>query len=162
VDEIEDPVPARIHARDQVRPSHWALRRNAGRQAPERSLRGQPGKVRHLALGHEPREQIRVKPVYTEDDQLSGANRSSPSALAGEKQAQTHGAHSQQAQQTKTFSDGRGHYKYDLQVRSSNMVRLHGGGVEPYWLTLGRDHDITTRLEIPGSRYIDCTLHLLS
>src|SRR5208282_5877693 len=47
VDEIEDSVPARIQSRNQVRPRHRALRRDARRQAPERSLRLQPRKVRH-------------------------------------------------------------------------------------------------------------------
>ena len=38
MDEIEDPMAAGIHSRNQVRPGHRALRRNAGRQAAERSL----------------------------------------------------------------------------------------------------------------------------
>src|SRR6266849_6670393 len=107
--EIKDSVPARIHARNQVRPRHRALWRDAGRQTPERSLLGQPGKVRHLALRHELREQVRIEPVDTEDDQLLRSNRSAPRVMAGEQQAQTRGAQSQQACQTKTFSEGRGH-----------------------------------------------------
>src|SRR6202171_5148312 len=102
VDEIKDAVPAGIHARNQVRPCHRALWRNAGRQTPERSLLGQPGEVRHLALRHELREQVRVEPVDAEDDQLPGLNRSAPRVMAGEKQAQTRGTQSQQAYQTKT------------------------------------------------------------
>src|SRR5258708_8140467 len=91
VNEIKDSVPTGIHSRDQVRPCHRALRRDAGRQTPERSLLGQPGKVRHLALRHELREQVRVEPVYTEDDQPTGADRSDPRATARAKQAQTRG-----------------------------------------------------------------------
>ncbi len=85
VDEIEDSVPAGIHSRNQVRPRHRALRRDACRQPPERSLLGQPGKVRQFALRHELREQVGVEPVDTKDDQLPGANRSVPRVMAGEK-----------------------------------------------------------------------------
>ena len=98
MNEIKDAVPARIHAGDQVRPCHRTLRRDAGSEQTERSFLYEGGEVRHLALGHERREQIRVEPVNTEDDQLPGANRPAARALAGEKQAHTRGAHSQQAQ----------------------------------------------------------------
>ena len=111
VDEIKNSVPAGIHARNQVRPSHRALRWDAGRQTAERSLLGQTGEVRHLPLCHELREQVRVEPVNTEDDQLPGRNRSAPRVTAREKQARTRGTQSQQAQQTKTFSGGRGHFE---------------------------------------------------
>ena len=111
MDEIKDSVPAGIHSRDQVRPCHRALRRDAGRQTAERSLLGQPREVRHLALRHELCEQVGVEPVNTEDDQFPRPNRSAPRVMAGEKQAQTRGAQSQQAYQTKTFSEGRSHCK---------------------------------------------------
>jgi hypothetical protein len=97
VNEIKNSVPAGIHSRNQVRPRHRALRRNAGRQTPERSLFGQPGKVRHLALRHELREQVGIKPVNPENDQLPGRNRSAPRLMAGDKQAQRRCAQSQQA-----------------------------------------------------------------
>ena len=111
MDEIKDPMSARIHSRNQVRPRHRALWRDAGRQTPERSLLGQLSEVRHLALRHEPREQVRVEPVNTEDDQLPGRNRSAPRVTAREKQARTRGTQSQQAYQTKTFSEGCGHFE---------------------------------------------------
>ena len=104
-------MPAAIHPRDQVRPGHRALRRDACRQTPERSLRGQTCEVRHLAFRHELREQIRVEPVDTEDDQLPGPDRSAPRVLAADEQAQTRGAQSQQAHQPQTFSEGHSHCK---------------------------------------------------
>src|ERR1700682_876107 len=94
VDEIKDAVPAGIHARNQVRPCHRALRRDAGRQTPERSLLGQPGEVRHLALRHELSEQVWVEPVNTEDNQLLRPSRSATRVPAGEKQTQARSAHS--------------------------------------------------------------------
>ena len=56
VNKIEDSVSAGVHSRDQVRPRHRALRRDAAGQTPERSLFRQAGKIRHLALVHELRE----------------------------------------------------------------------------------------------------------
>ncbi len=111
VDEIKNSVSTGIHTRNQIRPRHRALRRNAGRQTPERSLRGQPREVRHLAFRHELSEQVGVEPVNPEDDELPGRNRPAPRGMAGEKQAQTRGTQSQQAYQTKTFSEGRSHCK---------------------------------------------------
>jgi hypothetical protein len=67
--------------------------------------------------------------------------------MAGKKQAQNRGAQSQQAHETKTFSDGHGHCKYDPQV----LAQLHGGGIEPSRLAMGGVHDIT------NSRHIDCS-----
>jgi hypothetical protein len=87
MDKIKDSVPAGIHSRDQVRPRHRALRRNAGRQAPERAPLGQSGEVWHLAFRHEFREQVRVEPVDAQDYQLAGGDGSPPRVLAGEKQA---------------------------------------------------------------------------
>src|SRR5271169_3160232 len=121
VDEIKDSVPASIQSCDQVRPRHRALRRDAGSQTPERSLLGQPREIRHLALGHELGEQVRIEPVDAQDDQLPRPRRSAPPVLAGEKQAQTRGAQCQQAHQPKTFSEELGHYKYEMQARSAKL-----------------------------------------
>src|SRR5258708_26639625 len=111
VNEIKDSVPTGIHSRDQVRPCHRALRRDAGRPTPERPPPAQPGKLRHIALRPELPEQVWIEPVNTKDDQLPGPNRSAPSTMAAGKEAQTRGAQSQQAYQTKTFSEGRSHCK---------------------------------------------------
>ncbi len=52
MDEIKNAVPAGIHASNQIRPRHRTLRRNAGGQFAEISLRRQFGEVRHLAFAH--------------------------------------------------------------------------------------------------------------
>ena len=70
VDEIEDAMATGIHARDQVRPGYGALRRDTGSEAPERAFGCEAGKVRHLAIGHKFREQVRVKAVDAENDHL--------------------------------------------------------------------------------------------
>src|ERR1700733_2455823 len=92
MNEIKDSVSARIHSSDQVRPRHRTLRRNAGRQTTERSLLGQPRKVRHLALGHKLRKQVRIKPINAEDDHLLRRKRATMSALARRQEAQPRSA----------------------------------------------------------------------
>jgi hypothetical protein len=57
--------------------------------------------------------------------------------LAGEKQAQTRGAQSQQANQAKTFSKGRGHYKIICKQFDPASRRA----IAPFELTMGGDHD---------------------
>src|SRR5579862_1436521 len=70
VNEIKDAVPAGVHACDQVRPSDGALRRNAGGEETERSMLRESGKVRHLALGHEFLQQLRIHAVNPKNDEL--------------------------------------------------------------------------------------------
>ena len=84
MDEIEDAVPAGVHAGNQVRPGHRTLRRNAGGQQPERSLLSEGRKVRHLALGHELFQKLRVHAVDAENDELLIAV--PLSGLAGKRQ----------------------------------------------------------------------------
>ena len=70
MDEVKDAVPPGIHARDQVRPGHRTLRRNAGGEQTERSLPHQGGEIRHLALGHELLQQLWVHAVNAKNDEL--------------------------------------------------------------------------------------------
>ena len=87
MNEIKNSVAAAIHSRDQVRPRHRTLRRDARGQTPERSLRCQAGEVWHLAIRHELGEQVRIEPIDAEDDDFSGPNRSPLRVLAGNEQA---------------------------------------------------------------------------
>src|SRR3954466_9580343 len=70
MDESQDPMPARVHARDQVRPGNWTLRRNTGRELAERPLLREFGKVGHLAFRHELPQQLRIHSIDAENDQL--------------------------------------------------------------------------------------------
>jgi hypothetical protein len=97
VDKIKDTVSAGVHSRDQVRPRDRTLRWDAAGQTPERSLLRQAGKIRHLALRHELREQIRIEAVNPQDYHLPGADCSAPRTSAGNKETETRGAQSQQA-----------------------------------------------------------------
>jgi len=85
-----------IHAGNQVRPCHRTLWRNAGGQQPEGSLLGEGRKVRHLALGHELLQKLRVHAVDAQDDELLIAL--PLSGLAGKRQ---HGRCAQQQAENK-------------------------------------------------------------
>jgi hypothetical protein len=68
MDEIEDPVRARIEARDERGPGDRALRRNRGAERRERSLLREALEVRHPPARHQvPRERV-IQPVEAEDD----------------------------------------------------------------------------------------------
>ena len=93
MNEIKNAVSACIHARDQIRPGHRTLRRNTGGEQAKRSLLGQYGEVRHLALGHELFQQLRVHAVNAENNELVIAL--PLSRLAG-KQQHSRSAHQQE------------------------------------------------------------------
>src|ERR1035438_1287168 len=102
VNEIEDAMPAGIHAGDQIGPRHGALWRNARRQTAERTLSGEPGEVGHLAFRHELRQQIGVEAVHSKNNHLFGAHRSATGVLAREKETQPRGTRPEQADRKST------------------------------------------------------------
>ena len=57
----------------------------------------QPGEIRHLALRHELREQVRIEAIDAQNNHFPGAKRSAARVLAGEEQAQARRAQKQQA-----------------------------------------------------------------
>jgi hypothetical protein len=131
MDEIEDPVPASIHARDQVRPRHRTLWRNARDQPLEGPLLRQSRKVRHLAVCHELGKQVGIEPIDTQNDHFAGRSGPAPRPLAGDKQGQASGAQGQQAHEPNTFSQG-----HVTQIRLQKVCPAS-------WLTLGGGHDST-------------------
>src|SRR5205085_10911763 len=70
VNEIKNSVSACTHSGDQIRPSHWTLRRNAGGKRAERSLLGQCREVRHFALRNILLQKLRVQAINAEDDEF--------------------------------------------------------------------------------------------
>jgi hypothetical protein len=69
VNEIEDPMAARIHACNKVGPRHRTLWWNASRELAEISLGLQFRKVGHLGFGHEPVQELRIHAVDAQNDQ---------------------------------------------------------------------------------------------
>ncbi len=88
VHEVEDAVAAGVHAGDEVRPGHRALRRHRGPERREAAGLGQPRQVGQLALGHQPRGHAVVHAVEAEHDHPLAAV-AGRAAAAGRQQAQT-------------------------------------------------------------------------
>ena len=53
MDEVEDSVSTGVHARDEIRPRHRTLRRDAGGEWAEIALSLELREVGHFALAHE-------------------------------------------------------------------------------------------------------------
>ena len=70
MDEIKNPVPAGIHPRNQIRPCHRTLRRNAGGKLAKRPPLRQRRKVRHLSFRHKTSKQLRIHAINAQHNQL--------------------------------------------------------------------------------------------
>lgn len=69
MNEIEDAMTARVHARNKVGPRHWTLRWNAGGEQAKISLSLEFGEVGHLTFAHEAMEKLGIHAVDAENDQ---------------------------------------------------------------------------------------------
>jgi hypothetical protein len=87
MNEIEDPVTARIHSCNKVGPRHWALRGDAGSERAKISLGLEFGEVWHFALSHEPMQELGIHSVDAQDDQAPTAL---PSRFGGAAGRQRH------------------------------------------------------------------------
>jgi hypothetical protein len=67
MNEIENSVSPRIHARDQIGPSYRALWRRARLQIEEAAAGGERGKVRHFPFFHVLPQQFRIQAVDAQD-----------------------------------------------------------------------------------------------
>src|SRR5258708_6781378 len=83
MNEIEDPVPPRIHASNKVGPRHRTLRWNAGGEWAEISLGLKLREVRHLAFAHELVQELGVHAVDAQNDQTLIAERMRWGGAAG-------------------------------------------------------------------------------
>jgi hypothetical protein len=75
VDEVEDPVPARIHAGHEVRPRDRALRRRRGAERLERAIVAQLREVRHLTAREQAVEDHGIHPVDADHEHTRALGR---------------------------------------------------------------------------------------
>src|SRR5688572_26940136 len=68
MNEVEDPMTARVEARDECGPGHRALRRHGRAKRRERSGCGKAREMWHPAAGHQVPRQLMIDPVEAEDD----------------------------------------------------------------------------------------------
>ena len=69
MNEIEDPVTARIHPCNKVGPCHWTLWRDAGGERSKISLGLEFGEVGHFAFAHEAMQEFGIHSVDAQNDE---------------------------------------------------------------------------------------------
>ena len=83
MNEIENAMTARVHARYKVGPRHRTLRWNAGGEQAKISLSLEFGEVGHPTFAHEAMEKLGIHAVDSENDQTAVAVRIGSSETAG-------------------------------------------------------------------------------
>jgi len=83
MNEIEDPVPACIHASNKVGPGHRTLRWNAASERAKISPSFEFGEIGHPAFAHELMQELGIHAVDAQNDQALIAVRMRWGGVAG-------------------------------------------------------------------------------